>query len=124
MTRVFPINAFLSFSQLSVHNIEAMSYAELGERPAKKRRFFVDDVDEPALNPEPSLPDEINALPEIAAPNDVDVKDGNAPSFDAGTLEAFIGESLAPTAVEKLRDLSGNNLERCEHFEIWVLISC
>jgi len=94
-----------------------MSYAEIEERPAKKRRFFVDDVDEPSLNPEPSLPDEINALPEIAKPSlDTNGNHEQSGTFDADTLEAVIGEKLSPDAVQKLRDLSGNNLEQGETF--------
>jgi hypothetical protein len=83
-----------------------MSYGEVRERPTKKRRFFVDDVDEPAVNPEPSLPDEISSLPAAA--------DGHAasPGFDADSLEAIIGERLSLTDVQKLRDLSGGSLEQ------------
>src|SRR5437879_623700 len=43
-----------------------MSSADYEERPAKKRRFFVDDspIADRTLHHEPSLPDEVDALPE------------------------------------------------------------
>jgi hypothetical protein len=91
-----------------------MSYGEAQERPAKKRRFFVDDVDEPALNPEPSLPDEIQALPvphgSTTTPNGD--PDGPPASFEAESLKAIIGEKLSAADIQRLRDLSGGNLEQ------------
>jgi DNA repair protein RAD5 len=94
-----------------------MSYGEIEQRPAKKRRFFVDDVDEPAINPELSLPDEIKPLPASnAGASTGDATDGDAHDtvvgFDADSLEAIVGEKLSNADVEKLSGLSGGNLEQ------------
>ena len=79
---------------------------DIEERPKKKRRFFVDDpesdVEEPALNPEPSLPDETQ--PPVA--------NAAAVGFDAESLEAIIGEKLSFGDVQKLESLSNGNIEQ------------
>ena len=92
-------------------SLDIMSHGdvEIEERPKKKRRFFVDDVDEPALNPEPSLPDE-PAPPhgDSSAPT----TNGAAVGFDPEGLEAIIGERLSLADVKKLDSLSNGNLEQ------------
>jgi DNA repair protein RAD5 len=95
-----------------------MSYGDLEERPAKKRRFFVDESPGPdrTLKAEASLPDEINSLSETgtgatAASGHVDgIED--ATDFDVSLLENFVGEPLPPSTIEKLKELSGNSVER------------
>jgi len=80
---------------------------DIEERPKKKRRFFVDDVDEPALNAEPSLPDEVAPL-QSAQP----IENGTAVAFSAESLEAIIGEKLSLGDVQKLESLSNGNVEQ------------
>jgi DNA repair protein RAD5 len=96
-----------------------MSFGDVEERPTKKRRFFVDDspIVDQTLTAEPSLPDEINALPEILASNVVDGGAGSAveDGFDADLLSSFVGEQLPAPTVERLRELSGNSIERGVH---------
>jgi hypothetical protein len=76
-------------------HIVNMSHGEMEveERPKKKRRFFVDDVDEPALNPEPSLPDEL-------APPQPLQQESQAVGFEA--LESIVGEQLSKDDMKKL----------------------
>ena len=83
-----------------------MSYVELEERPVKKRRFFVDEpedtpIQDATVNPEPSLPGEINALP-----------DHSSPGFNAEVFNSVVGETLPDSDIQRLRELSDNNLER------------
>ncbi|KAF2421570.1 DNA repair protein, RAD5 [Tothia fuscella] len=89
-----------------------MSYGDLEQRPAKKRRFFVEDSPEKdnTLSAEASLPDEINALDQSAGNTASGfVREGE---FDVSLLESFVGEPLSLETIEKLKDLSGNNVER------------
>jgi hypothetical protein len=92
-----------------MNGTDMMSHADIEERPKKKRRFFVDDIDEPALNPEPSLPDEVK--PETAETVN-GMQEEKAVGFDPEGLEAIIGEKLSLGDVKKLEDLSGGNLEQ------------
>jgi DNA repair protein RAD5 len=99
-----------------------MSYGDLEERPAKKRRFFVDDSPppDPTLAAEPSFPDELNALPEsvqgpAATAGPTDRNGGAAESvdgFDPSLLASFIGEQLPEPTIQRLKELSGNSIER------------
>lgn len=95
-----------------------MSYGDLEERPAKKRRFFVDDSPAPdtTLTAETSLPDEVNALEETeSGPASEGGKangNGSDADFDVSLLESFVGEPLPLSTIERLKELSGNNVER------------
>lgn len=91
----------------------AMSYGDVEARPAKKRRFFVDDVDEPALNPEPSLPDEPKppSFSDEVAKSPIADADSSF-SFDADSLQALIGERLSDPELQRLREHSGGSLEQ------------
>jgi DNA repair protein RAD5 len=96
-----------------------MSFGDVQERPAKKRRFFVDDspIVDRTLTAEASLPDDISALPEIGSatttiPQESSEANGISEEFDADLLSSFVGEHLPATTVQKLRELSGNNIER------------
>ena len=105
---------------------EIMNFADTSERPAKKRRFFVDDspVQDGSLSGEPTLPDEVNALPETNGTSyglGIQQQDENtapqdekpaADEFDNGMLAAFIGEDLPPSTIDALKSVSGGNIER------------
>ena len=71
--------------------------ADLDDRPQKKRRFFVDDstAQDSSLIAEPSLPDEVNNLPETPTTtrqtsNHVANHDKEN-AFDAEAFKAFTG---------------------------------
>ncbi|KAI9808094.1 MAG: DNA helicase rad5 [Pycnora praestabilis] len=122
-----------------------MSFTDIEQPPAKKRRFFAEEspVADSTFHPEPSLPDEINALPESspslrirASSSDVQDrtisdKDGeqdgtskyskrDAPQstngvtegFDTKLFASFAGEEVAPDILKRLREVSGDNVER------------
>jgi len=97
-----------------------MDFADLEERPAKKRRFFVEDSPGPELdntpNPEPSRPD---ALPENDLRTDRDDKSA-AEGFDINLLSSFVGESLPEVTVHRLKELSGNDLQRGSLYMVQV----
>ena len=87
------------------------------ERPAKKRRFFTEDSS-PA-HPAPKRPASPPRSPP-PAPNG-HVKEGPSDNetaasiatdgFDVAMLQAVVGELNKPT-LQKLKDVSGNNVER------------
>lgn len=89
--------------------------AEVQERPHKKRRFFVDDSPEtdPSLTAEPTLPDEIDALPETTtytpAANGVQASND---AFDAETFTAVTGADLPHQGIEDLQNRFGSNTEQ------------
>lgn len=108
-----------------------MSFADADERPAKKRRFFVEEspIADRTLNPEPSLPDEIDALPETvpdietprwdpddgdeAHPGEHNAQDGDAAGgFDTELFASVVGEELPASTIQRLRELSGNDMQR------------
>jgi hypothetical protein len=105
-----------------------MSYADLeGERPAKKRRFFVEEPEDnpktnQTSNSEPSRPDEINVLPETHGEsrkkqqgnygNNEGTQRESGDGFDVDLLSAFVGEQLPENMVQKLIELSNNNVQQ------------
>ncbi len=109
-----------------------MSTSELEERPLKKRRFFVEDPEplDPTLIGEPTLPDEVNALPESLSEarkgngvgqanrggqEAVDTsgrREAEADAFDAELFLSVVGEQVSASAIEKLAKLSGNDVQR------------
>lgn len=103
-----------------------MSFGELEERPAKKRRFFVDDspVKDSTFTTEASLPDEIDALPEAAIPTTNSGANGSSKPFDAKLFASFVGESVLASIVDKLRELSGNNIERGSAYVVQYSRTC
>ncbi|RDI87856.1 hypothetical protein Vi05172_g2141 [Venturia inaequalis] len=96
-----------------------MSFGDIEERPAKKRRFFVEDspVADKTVKIEDSKPDESNATPDItpqSSTGPLQERDLNsAPDgFDVDLLNGIAGEELPASVVDKLKKLSGNNIER------------
>lgn len=101
-----------------------MSFAESPERPKKKRRFFVDDspVQDHSFAAEPSLPDEINALPEAqgsyqqpsttAANSSSDKTLSQQIGFDAELFASIIGEQLPAKTISTLENVSGGDVQR------------
>lgn len=82
-----------------------MDWAE-SDRPAKKRRFFVEQPEDPiALQPTFSPPPKEHATSahETIAP---------AVGFDQNLLESVIGEKLSDDVVAKIRHRAGDNVEQ------------
>ena len=115
-----------------------MSFPDIEHRPAKKRRFFAEESPEAdrSLYQEPSLPDEIDALPEASSATytnctstdgghlsssqtDANPHNQTIPStangvgdFDKELFASFVGEEVPRETLEKLRILAGDNMER------------
>lgn len=98
-----------------------MSLAELEQRPAKKRRFFVEDSpteEDASSNPKPSSPSEQDAFIGIARSDDErqeqDHRESSPPlnGFDVDLLSSFVGEQLPEDTVLRLKDLSGGDIQR------------
>lgn len=102
--------------------------ADVQERPKKKVRFSSPDppITDRALDLEPSLPDEINALPEtvpdarVADCAETDHGDQRAePSgnsgperFDTELFASIVGQQVSQSVIQQLKDLSGNDIQR------------
>jgi DNA repair protein RAD5 len=94
------------------------------ERPHKKRRFFAEDsspvqIRKKQPSPPPPLPPQ---TPPPAADSDEETQsdaNGREDGFDVGMLQAVVGELSVPI-LQKLKDVSGNNVERgrCKHGEV------
>lgn len=84
-----------------------MSFGDLDERPAKKRRFFVED--EPVQ--EPSSPDDV--LPASAEQDNI--QNASTPGFDADLFASFVGESVPEDTLKRLQEASGNDIQRGRH---------
>ncbi|KAK5167617.1 DNA helicase rad5 [Saxophila tyrrhenica] len=88
---------------------------DISERPHKKRRFFVDDSPEQktTFDPQPSLPDEIEPLPEA---NNYSTSNGvpatKDDGFDRETFKAVTGAELEEHAFQALQHEFGDNVER------------
>lgn len=94
-------------------------FAELEQRPAKKRRFFVEDspVHDGSPNAEPCLPDKVDALPEIDRSHGEGQEQGHernltSNGFDVDLLSSFVGEELPEETVSRLKELSGGDIQR------------
>ncbi|KAI4694326.1 hypothetical protein J4E81_006542 [Alternaria sp. BMP 2799] len=83
------------------------------ERPVKKRRFFIEDSSPPQPESKPIEPPP--SSPPLHAADTPDESNGNEEadfgSFDVGMLQAVVGE-LSHTVLQKLKDVSGSNVER------------
>ncbi|KAL9091963.1 MAG: hypothetical protein Q9159_001108 [Coniocarpon cinnabarinum] len=75
------------------------------ERPAKKRRFFVED---PADAPPPKI-EEPPTVTEVEKSTD---HGSSGTQFDSQTLQAFVGEELEESVIGKLRSMSEGNIEQ------------
>ena len=93
-----------------------MSYVDHEQRPAKKRRFFIEEPETPGKPQSPSEPANPDGVSGIE-----NVKEGSLPTtvngasdsaFDVQLLEGIIGEPLSNDVVGKLRSLSEDNVER------------
>ncbi|KAF2489726.1 DNA repair protein, RAD5 [Lophium mytilinum] len=106
-----------------------MSSVEFQERPAKKRRFFVEDPSSPIVDRtrhhETSLPDEIDALPETTPDADViesidltqsdnEEKFGrkDAGGFDGEFFASVVGERVAPSVLRRLKEQCGDDIQK------------
>ncbi|KAH7063618.1 SNF2 family N-terminal domain-containing protein [Macrophomina phaseolina] len=95
-----------------------MSCGEFEHRPAKKRRFFVEE--EPAVDAalahEPSQPAEANASPEspvaVDPNNQASAQHAGSRAFDADLFASFVGEQVSPETLKGLQEASGSNIER------------
>jgi len=93
-----------------------MAFAD-SDRPTKKRRFFVDDspITDHTLSAEPSLPDEINALPEATeSAKGLGIQNGTTEdAFDPEAFTSIVGDASIPSGtITALQTASGGNLER------------
>jgi hypothetical protein len=77
----------------------------------KKRRFFTEDSPEKLVNQEDA--------PATSSPlrddTETIVTNGSAsviPAFDANLLESLVGEKLEKDVLQRLQELSGDNIER------------
>jgi hypothetical protein len=90
------------------------------ERPSKKRRFFTEDSSPAQVratrpSPRPATPPPAVASHEEAqGETNGDTDAGTTDGFDVGMLQAVVGE-LSASTLQKLKDVSGNNVERGLH---------
>jgi DNA repair protein RAD5 len=110
-----------------------MSIEDMEEPPTKKRRFFQEEPEilDTSLAQEPSLPDEINASYTAHAGKELtngSAKDGKqygqaidsqpprseniVTGFDQETFESFVGDKVPADVLRRLREASGDNMER------------
>lgn len=121
-------------SVLRPSTLTDMSFADLEGPPAKKRRFFTEklELSDSSQAQEPESLDGIDALPpdveddhehhsEPTPPPHIqnghefpgESPTHNAPSgFDRDTFESFVGQEVPPDIMKRLREASGDNLER------------
>ncbi|KAL8692637.1 MAG: hypothetical protein Q9218_002370 [Villophora microphyllina] len=108
-----------------------MSVAEIDQRPRKKRRFFIDD----SPPPEAKLAQDEVVLGEASAnveahpetersttfpadniangvPSQGFSDHGSHVGFDKSLFESFIGQEVASTVIDHLREIAGDNMER------------
>ncbi|KAI4115274.1 MAG: hypothetical protein LQ338_007879 [Usnochroma carphineum] len=112
-----------------------MSVAEIDQRPRKKRRFFVEDSPPPEdKQTSPQFKDEAS-IGTATVPGELDpTRGGPAPSptdgvtnkspfkrlanhesqigFDKALFESFVGQEVAPSTIDRLRDVAGDDMER------------
>jgi hypothetical protein len=86
-----------------------MNLAETDSRPAKKRRFFVEDASSPGASPA-TVPQSSSFASQ--PPTTEKIVSSPQDGFDISTLNAIIGEQLSEDVVLQLREASNGNLER------------
>ena len=93
----------------------------MSERPIKKRRFFVDQdsTQDATFAPDPSLPDEIDALPETdaqdgpaTASDPLPQQQAGSTQFDSSLFQAVIGDNVSPDTISALQRICGADVER------------
>ena len=114
-----------------------MSYPDLVEPPAKKRRFFVEDspIEDSTFYPKPALPDELNPLPgslqsarmrdastdgaqlsssqtDISTLRNHEVPDKKDDAFNQELFESFIGGAVSEDILQTLWKVAGGDMER------------
>jgi len=115
--------------------VAVMSFAEAEEPPVKKRRFFKENSEnfDPHFGHESALPHEVDAPGADSRFHSVDRSNGSSrddrteghvdgshtppngsrgKGFDLETFESFIGDKVTPDVIERLREASGDNMER------------
>ena len=80
------------------------------ERPTKKRRFFVEDPDDVPL-PLIGHQEETPVVTEGKHTNTTDHGESGL-QFDSQTLQAFVGETLEQPTIDKLKSMSGGDIEQ------------
>ncbi|KAL8949846.1 MAG: hypothetical protein Q9222_004086 [Ikaeria aurantiellina] len=97
-----------------------MSVEEIDSRPRKKRRFFVEDSPPPEeklalqsaenhLTQADTLhANEAASAVVVSGSTDQSTKDG----FDQSLFETFVGQQVATSDIETLREMAGSNMER------------
>jgi uncharacterized short protein YbdD (DUF466 family) len=100
----------------------AMQSPHPDERPAKKRRFFT-EVSSPAQvrSKQPNSPPQSSPQAPSSPTHVPDERDGGDDAaaldeFDVGMLQAVVGD-LPLSTLQKLKDVSGNNVERGRHLD-------
>ncbi len=108
-----------------------MDSVDIDQRPTKKRRFFFEDSPEPectlssTASPLNDALSTANTTPQetLLEPNssqaDLSIHNGKARKamdasngFEKETFESFVGDKVAPATFDKLREVSGDNMER------------
>ena len=114
-----------------------MSFPDVEQRPAKKRRFFVKDppVEDQSLYSKPASRDEISALLETSPrtrETSVEVNQllssqtdpstleespsrsnsGDNVGFDKALFESFVGEAVPKETLQKIQKIAGDNMEK------------
>lgn len=103
-----------------------MEGLDIDQRPAKKRRFFVEDSPEPeralsstasplndALSTANTTPQETLLEPN-SSQTDFSIHNGKEvpTGLEKETFESFVGDKVAQATFDKLREVSGDNMER------------
>jgi DNA repair protein RAD5 len=102
-----------------------MSSAEIEHRPAKKRRFFVDDPEDLPQQHAPTYADTSSRPTSASSTNgqarssqtdlaDIEPQSTNhiAQAFDVDTFRAFTGEDVDPALLQKIRVATNDDLEK------------
>jgi hypothetical protein len=98
--------------------------AELDSRPAKKRRFFVDGSSPRLQHPESSgndSPAPVEVLGQNLISSEHQNTNATDNSFDVAILEAVVGRPVSPASQQRLKELSGGDIERGPYMTILLL---
>ena len=131
--RYFSLKLLIALPTVSTATKPMMDGLDADQRPAKKRRFFVEDSPEPErtsssttspLNdvdafstanttPQETLLEPNSSQTDLSLHNGINGTGPDASAgFDKRTFESFVGDKVAPATFERLREVSGNNMER------------